>query len=378
MPTIALVIPSNTFGGAHNQALQLNDGLAARGFRTVVVVPDEPGNAAARLSAAGVPVRSLPLRRPRAGAPATWLAYLVGFVRQVRVLRDEIDRGGADLVQAHGLLQLDVALAARLSSRPLVWQLLDTRPPRWLTGLVTPVMLALSTVVMTTGRTTAEAYRALRRTRTPVVPFFPPVGDDGSSTGAAREGDRVVFGCLANINPQKGYDFLVRSFARAGVEGLAELRLRGAVAPGHERLHEELARLVQEEGAGNIDLRTEETRAADLLPTLDVLLLGSAGRSEGTPTVIIEGMHRGLPVIATRVGGVPELVEHGVTGWLVEPGDESAMAGRIAEMARDGSLRRHMGDRARAKAHAEFTTDRTLEAYERAYSACLAAPGATR
>ena len=373
MRTVLAVIPSNTFGGAHNQVLQLKEGLAERGFRTVVVLPKEPGNAAARLSAAGLSVRSLPLRRPRAGAPGTWLAYLFGLRRQMRVLREEIETHHADLVQAHGLLQLDVALAAWLSSRPLVWQLLDTRPPRWLAGLVAPVMLGLSAVVMTTGTTTAQAYRAVRRSRKPVVPFYPPAARGHDLTEVVdRNTDAVVFGCLANINPQKGYDVLIRAFARARAEDVAELRLRGSIASGHERLHDDLTRLVEEQPAGIIDLRTEETRAADFLPSLDVLVLAAAGRSEGTPTVIIEAMSHGLPVIATRVGGVAELVDEGVTGWLVEPGDVAGMAQRIGELARDEPTRLAMGRRAREKAGTAFTLDRTLEAYVDAYGMCLA------
>ena len=72
MTRVLAVIPSNTFGGAHNQVLQLSAGLRERGFDTVVLVPDEAGNAADRLTAAGVAVHALPLRRPRAGNPRTW------------------------------------------------------------------------------------------------------------------------------------------------------------------------------------------------------------------------------------------------------------------------------------------------------------------
>jgi glycosyltransferase involved in cell wall biosynthesis len=368
---ILAVIPSNTFGGAHNQVLQLSAGLGRLGFDVAVIVPDEPGNAAGRLSDAGIPVQSLPLRRPRAGDVRGWLAYVLGFGTQVRALRAAISAHGPDIVQAHGLLQLDVALAARLAARPLVWQLLDTRPPRWLASLLGPVMLALSTVVMTTGTTTAEAYPALRRTRRPVVPFYPPVPRSIPALDGATDGRPVAFGCLANINPQKGYDLVVRAFAAAELDGVAELRLRGAIAPGHEHLHEELSRLVRETGASNIDLRTEPTTPDSFLPTLDVLVLGSAARSEGTPTVIIEGMSIGLPVLATRVGGVPELVDDGATGYLVEPGDVAAMSERMRQLASDAGTRTAMGRRAKDKADESFTIEATLRSYEQAYAACL-------
>jgi glycosyltransferase involved in cell wall biosynthesis len=374
MTRILAVIPSNTFGGAHNQVLQLSSTLRERGLETVVLVPAEAGNAADRLSHAGVTVHTIPLRRPRAGDIRSWLAYGWGFVGQVRALRSAIRVHGADIVQAHGLLQPDVALAARLAARPLVWQLLDTRPPRWLATLVAPAMLAFTTVVMTTGTTTAKAYPALQRCRRPVVPFYPPV----PRTIPARmdtSGGRVTFGCLANINPQKGYDVVIRAFAAAELDGAAELRLRGAIAPGHEHLHEELSALVMETGSPDIDLRTEATTPDTFLPAVDVLVLGSAAQSEGTPTVIIEGMSIGLPVLATRVGGVPELVDDGVTGYLVEPGDVAAMSQRMRQLASDAGMRSAMGRRAREKADESFTLEETLRSYERAYSVCLGEPG---
>jgi glycosyltransferase involved in cell wall biosynthesis len=367
---VLAVIPSNTFGGAHNQVLQLAPGLRALGFDPVVLVPDEPGNAAARLSDAGVAVHTSALRRPRAGNVRSWLAYGWGFLTQVRSLRATIRAHGADIVQAHGLLQLDVALAARLAARPLVWQLLDTRPPRWLTRLVAPVMLALSSVVMTTGTTTAAAYPALGRSRRPVVPFYPPVPRTIPVPARTPGRQPVVFGCLANINPQKGYDVVVRAFAAAHLGDQADLRLRGAIAPGHEHLLDELATLIEEIGVASIDLQTGRTTPDEFLPTLDVLVLGSAARSEGTPTVIIEAMTLGLPVIATRVGGVPELVDDGVTGFLVEPGDVTDLARRMRQLTADPALREAMGRRGRAKADAEFTLDATLRSYDRVYSAC--------
>lgn len=372
-----VIIPSNTFGGAHNQVLQLAAGLERIGFHSEVLVPREPGGAAERLAEGGVAVRSLRLRRPRARSPWTLLTYAAGFAAQVRTLRTIIGQSDADIVQAHGLLQLDVALAAKSARRPLVWQLLDTRPPRWLAASVGPMMLRLSTAVMTTGTTTAAAYSTLRRSRKPVIPFYPP-GQQLSPRDESEAVGPVTFGCLANINPQKGYDVVIRSFVAADLGDVAVLRLRGAITPGHERLHADLLRLVHDTHAPNVDLGATAVQAGDFLPTLDVLVLGSARRSEGTPTVIIEAMSLGLPVIATRVGGVPELVADGVTGFLVEPGDVAQMARRMEQLARDEPMRSAMGSEARKRSARSFTREQTLQSYSRAYSICLGAAAVTR
>jgi glycosyltransferase involved in cell wall biosynthesis len=87
--------------------------------------------------------------------------------------------------------------------------------------------------------------------------------------------------------------------------------------------------------------------------------------------VIIEGMSIGLPVLATRVGGVPELVDDGATGYLVEPGDVAAMSERMRQLASDAGTRTAMGRRAKDKADESFTIEATLRSYEQAYAACL-------
>jgi len=69
---------------------------------------------------------------------------------------------------------------------------------------------------------------------------------------------------------------------------------------------------------------------------------------EGTPNVLLEAMASGLPVVATNVGGVPEIVQHGQTGFLVEPGDLEGLTWAVAELVKNAGLRPKMGQRARA------------------------------
>ena len=102
-----------------------------------------------------------------------------------------------------------------------------------------------------------------------------------------------------------------------------------------------------------------------LLPLADVVLLPSELESFGLAA--LEGMACGVPAVATRVGGVPELITHGHDGYLEAPGDIPALAQRVIELLTDPDLHRRMSESARATAVAKFCSSRVIPLYERYY-----------
>jgi glycosyltransferase involved in cell wall biosynthesis len=91
---------------------------------------------------------------------------------------------------------------------------------------------------------------------------------------------------------------------------------------------------------------------ADALASADIFVLPSF--AEGLPVVLMEAMASGKPVISSLVAGIPELVEDGVNGYLVPPGDAETLAARIAELATDPGRRAEMGARGREKVSRDF------------------------
>jgi glycosyltransferase involved in cell wall biosynthesis len=112
---------------------------------------------------------------------------------------------------------------------------------------------------------------------------------------------------------------------------------------------------------------------AQYFAAFDAMVLPSA--NEGTPVTAIEALAAGRPVVATRVGGVPDVVREGQDGFLVEAGDTDALAERLARLANDPELRRRMGAVGRERVLPRYAVTRLLDDMDRLYRELLAAHG---
>ena len=110
-------------------------------------------------------------------------------------------------------------------------------------------------------------------------------------------------------------------------------------------------------------------------PICDAVVLTSA--SEGTPVTIIEALAAGRPVVATKVGGVPDVVDEGETGFLVRPHDTHALAERLEILAGDPVRRRAMGDLGRARMLERYAVERLVDDVDALYRELLATTSAT-
>ena len=123
----------------------------------------------------------------------------------------------------------------------------------------------------------------------------------------------------------------------------------------------------------HVELLGERSDVPEQLAASDVFALAS--NSEGLPISILEAMAAGLPVVASRVGGVPELVVDGETGLLVPPGDVVALAAALRLLLSDAALRRRLGSAGRRRAEERFGLDAFRDAHLRLYREELAARG---
>ncbi|MFN2628773.1 MAG: glycosyltransferase family 4 protein [Gaiellaceae bacterium] len=119
-----------------------------------------------------------------------------------------------------------------------------------------------------------------------------------------------------------------------------------------------------------------QEQVAPFYAAFDVMILPSV--NEGTPVSAIESLAAGRPVVATRVGGVPDVVSDGVDGFLVDPGDPEQLAVRLAELARDPALRARMGEAGRTRVPGRYAVDRLVDDMDRLYRSLLSAEAARR
>jgi glycosyltransferase involved in cell wall biosynthesis len=187
-------------------------------------------------------------------------------------------------------------------------------------------------------------------------------GRPDTSTSRATEPTIV---CVANFRPEKSHKTLIAAFARV----LRELPDARLVLVGSGMLEAEIASEVERRGLSrNVDFAGAVTSVWPYLARAHVFALPS--RQEALGIAVMEAMAAGLPVVASAVGGVPELVTSGVTGTLVSPADEAAMGAELVRLLKDPELRARMGG-AGSEAVASRTSKRMLDRYYDLYERLL-------
>jgi glycosyltransferase involved in cell wall biosynthesis len=161
---------------------------------------------------------------------------------------------------------------------------------------------------------------------------------------------RHLVGAVGRLSPEKGFTHLVD----AAAEVVRAHPDTGFVVFGDGPLRDELTRQIEARGlAGSFVLAGFRTDVDRWLPAFDVTVLPSY--TEGLPNAVLESLAAGVPAVATAVGGTPEVIDDGRTGYLVEPGTAAPLARRVGELLADDGWRRLMGERGRRRVRTDFT-----------------------
>ncbi len=192
---------------------------------------------------------------------------------------------------------------------------------------------------------------------------YQPLGKDARRDGRQQHfgltGTEPLVGCVAGLRPEKNHALLLRAFARL-LSTLPDAQLV-LVGDGTERARIQ-ATIAELKLDARVHVLGQRADVADLMPLFDIHVLSS--HTEAAPLVILEAGACGVPTVSTRVGGVPDLIAHGETGWLTPPHDADALAAGMHRLLSDSAERQRLGAALRQQVLARYSLRAALVARE--------------
>ncbi|MGE5176184.1 MAG: TIGR03088 family PEP-CTERM/XrtA system glycosyltransferase [Hyphomicrobiales bacterium] len=357
------VINTLRVGGLENGVVNLINHMDAARFHHDICCLTVSGPLAARIRDRDVAVHEL-----HKGPGQDWSVYgrLVALLRRVR----------PDIVHTRNWSTLDLVAAARWAGVPAVvhgehgWNADDVRGTRRKSILLRRALAPfIDRWIAVSGDIQRWLVGTIRVPERKVVTIRNGVDTErfrpratGRDPGARGDG-AVVIGTVGRLDPIKAQGDLIAACAalhRAGkpvrLVIVGDGPMRGALEAERNRLGPGVA----------VELDGEVARPEDAYARFDVFALPSL--NEGISNTILESMACGLPIVASRVGGNPELVRDGDTGTLVPPSDVGALAAALGRYVDDDALRERHGAAARRRAVEEFSLERMTRTYEATYT----------
>ena len=262
------------------------------------------------------------------------------------------------IVENHGDFEVSLFLQRRVRCRSLY---------RWLMRRTARFALRHANLLRAVSNSTRNQLETWSPGKT-IVQF--PAWTDVDAFLKAGESERTkesVILYAGVLIPRKGIHHLIRAFARV-VQEFPEARLEIVGRDENPEYAEELRREVARLGLnGRVSFVGEvsQVELANKMRRFCIFVLPSL--SEGLGRVVVEAMATGTPVVGSRVGGIPEMVQDGLTGFLVPPGDEEALAERLRWVLKHPQEAEAMGRRAREFARSFFSSEAYLAGYKRLF-----------
>lgn len=348
---IILIDQFSELGGAQRCLLDLAPAMTDRGWDLFAAVPGS-GPLVPSLQSLGAQVVEIPCGPYRSGTKGVGDAarFTRDAARQTRILRELIDRHRIDVIYANGPRVWPAAAGASHGNIPVLFHahnFIGSAAAAKIAGW--SIRHARATMI-SCCEFTASPLRRFAGDRLAVVPNG--TADCGFSARDFSAG-RLRIGSIGRIAPDKGQLEFVQAAARlAELPSRPSFRIHGAPMFASVEYFES----VRAAAAGiPVEFAGWSENIAEALAGLDVLVISS--RQEAMPRVLLEAMSAGVPVVATNVGGIGEVIEDNVTGFLAQPGSVEALANRVQEaISNPGALER-VARQARTAWERSYTVD---------------------
>jgi L-malate glycosyltransferase len=359
---ILLLVRELGIGGCESDLTKLAVGIDRRRFEPHVGCLFPDGIRRPQLDAAGVPVLSLPVRSL---VSRSWIAgarQLRRYIRDHRIQLVHTFDAPMDMVA------LPIAWACRVPVRikSHLWYrgALPRKHQRYL-SITDRMATAIVVNSRAVQRELTERYgvheRSTRLCYNGVDTQLYRAESDEPEANAP-----FTIGTICALRDEKRVDILVDAFARVRRSGIAARLLIVGSGPMRDRLEKQSEALGV---AGDVHFQPTTGDVPRWLRKMDIFALTS--ETESFPNALLEAMATGRCVVASNVGGVPELVRDGVNGLLFDAGNAEQLADRIAQLTADSPRRLALAKQAEATARSEFALDRNLRCFEQIYDALL-------
>lgn len=377
MPAVPILFCSHVveMGGAEVVLVDLLAAIDRQRFAPHVACPG-PGPLVDRCKALGVPVHDVPLANGGAFAKAR---SVPGGARALRALARA---HGCRLLVATSMIAGYAAVLAQQPQLPCVWHLHVVTHSR-----IARCALRRAAAVIAPSRAGLAAVdpRLAAGSRGAVIPngvderFF-RAADGGLRARLGLAAGTPLVGIVGRLDPQKGHEVLLAAFGLLGTSPRPHLVVAGGelfatnqsrIAGFGERLRQRIAGSAV---ADRVHLLGPIDYTAPLFAALDVVVVPSLAL-ESAPRAIAEAQAAGRAVVASAIGGTPEMVVHGESGLLVPPGDGQALAAALTQLLGDDALRHRLGAGARATAAANYRMPVFAQRCEDVFRRVLATEG---
>jgi len=350
-------------GGTEQVIRQLVQGMASEGVESEILCIDgQLGPIGEALEKSGIPVHKVARKQ--------------GFDRSlITAIRKRVKEGQFDVVHCHQYTPWIYGWLAALGTQAKVVFTEHGRfyPDRYRykAMLVNPLMALLTPAVVAISNATKDAlvtYEFIPRKKIQVVyNGISPLKRDDLEVQKVREGlgiplDAFVAGTVSRLDPVKNQSMMLRAFKEFYEKCPDSYLLMVGDGPDKDKL----IALANELGIQERAVFTGFiNNPVNYLSAMDVFLLSS--HTEGTSMTLLEAMSLGIPSVATRVGGNPEIVDHGVTGILTEPDLSSAFSSAMNELYQDPVLRERQGKSAQKRFSEKFSSGAMVCLYRKIY-----------
>lgn len=364
MISILYIVTVTGIGGAERMLLALLRYLDHKHFRASVAALHPGGPLEHEVKRLGVKFYELPLKSP---------------LSIPQKLQHLIQQEHVDIIQTYGLTA-DVVirpLARRLGAKRLVSSIRGLeRSRKWYHNILSKLTRHYVDVWISNseaGKAVAVQREHLDPEKVIVIPngidenLLAPLAIDAEALtaqlGIAKE-DTVIL-TVANLKPMKGHSDILAAIKLIEQDASASRNLK-FVFVGEDRSGGEISKLaLRMKIQDRVAFAGFQEDVRPFLQRANIFLFPS--HEEGMGNALMEAMAHGLPVIATRVGDLPELVRDGVDGMLIEPKNSAAIAQALSYLLENGGTRETMGQNAREKMAKNFKLDKMVRQHEQAY-----------